>query len=89
VAGGGASQGATNVEVEGTGPELGDDVGSLLQDLVMRSADASVLGSASPSDAAPAFGSSGATGPGVLGPYLLGSLGLTPPPINYRRVGMR
>jgi hypothetical protein len=84
---GGASQGASVVEVVGPGPQLGDDTGRLLRDLVMCSASASVPGSATPGDAAPTPRSSCAMGPRVSRLYLSGSLGFTPPPINWRWVG--
>jgi hypothetical protein len=43
---GGTSWGAAGVGVVGVGPQLGDDVGSLLQDLVMCSDGAGIPGSA-------------------------------------------
>jgi hypothetical protein len=52
---GGTSQGATGIEVVGTGPHIGDDVWSLLQDLVMHDIGAFVLGSAALGDVAPAL----------------------------------
>jgi hypothetical protein len=49
---GGTSWGAAGVGVVGVGPQLGDDVGSLLQDLVMCSDGAGIPRSAAPGDAA-------------------------------------
>jgi hypothetical protein len=72
--------------VEGTNPQLGNDAGSLLWDLVMRDTDAGVPGSAATGDAALTLGSSSVMGPGVSGLYLSGSLGFPPPPINWRWV---
>jgi hypothetical protein len=72
--------------VDGAVPQLSDDVGGLLQDLVMRDADIGVPGSATPGNAALAPESLGAVGPGVSGLHLLGSSGFPPPPINWRRV---
>jgi hypothetical protein len=71
----------------GTIPQLGVDVESLLQDMVMHSVGAGVPRSAAPGDTAPAPASSGAVGPGVSGLYLPGSPGFPPSPINKRRVG--
>jgi hypothetical protein len=62
----GATQGATGVGVVGAGPKLGDDAGTSLQDLVIRGADAGVLGNAIPGDTALVPGSSGAIGLGYL-----------------------
>jgi hypothetical protein len=76
--------GAAGVEVEGIGPQLGDDAGSLLLDLVMCSAHTGVLRSATPGDVAPAYGSSKAAGPRVSGLYLPGSPSFLPLPINWR-----
>jgi hypothetical protein len=63
----GTSQGAASVDVEGTGAQLGDDAGNLLQDLVMRGAKAGVLESATPGDATLAPRSTGAVGQGISG----------------------
>jgi hypothetical protein len=84
---GGAFQGAIDVEVVGTTPQLGDDVGSVLWDLVMHGTDVGVPERAAPGDAAPAPRSSGAAGLGISGLYLLGSPSFLPPPINWRQVG--
>jgi hypothetical protein len=62
----GTSQGAASVDVEGTGIQLGDDAGNLLQDLVMRGAEAGVLESAAPGDATLAPRSMGVVGQGIL-----------------------
>jgi hypothetical protein len=43
---GGATQGAADIKVVGTSPQLGDDAGSLLWDLVMRGVNAGVPRSA-------------------------------------------
>jgi hypothetical protein len=52
---GGATQGATGVGVVGASPQLGDGIGSLLWDLVIRGTSAGVPGSAVLGDAAPAL----------------------------------
>jgi hypothetical protein len=82
-----ASQGTTSVEVVGTASQLDDDIKSLLQDSVMHGVDTCVLRSAALGDAAPAPGSSDATGPGVSRLYLPGSASFLPPPINWRQLG--
>jgi hypothetical protein len=82
----GASQGTTGVEVVGAGPQLGDDIGSLLWDLVVRGADAGVPVSVAPGDAAIALESSSAAGLGVSRLYQLGSPSSSHPTINWRRV---
>jgi hypothetical protein len=84
---GGATQGASGVRVVGAGPQLGDDVKSLLRDLVMCGIGIGGLGSAVLGDTALAPGSSSATCLGVSGLYLPDSLGFPPSPINWRRVG--
>jgi hypothetical protein len=73
--------------VVGASPRLGDDVRSLLQDLVIRNAGTSVLRSATLGDEAPSPRSSSADDPRISELWLLGSLGSLPPPINWRRVG--
>jgi hypothetical protein len=61
---GGALLGNIDVEVVGASPQLGDDAGSLLWNLMMRGA--SVPRNSTPGDAAPTPGSSGVAGPRVL-----------------------
>jgi hypothetical protein len=61
----GATHSATGAGVVGTGPQLGDDIGSPLWDLVMCSTGTGVPESAVPGEATPALGSSGAAGLGV------------------------
>jgi hypothetical protein len=78
----GTSEGTAGIGVVGAGPQLGDDTGSLLWDLVMHDTIVVVPGSAVPGDAALAPGSLVAAGPGVSGLYLLGSPGFPSPPIN-------
>jgi hypothetical protein len=78
----GGSQGATDIKVVGTRPQLGNDAGSLIRDLMMHSVITGVPGSAVLGDVAPAPGSSGVVGPGVSGLYLSGSLDFLTPPIN-------
>jgi hypothetical protein len=78
----GASRGATGVKVIGVSPWLGDDAGSLLQDLVMCGTSAGVPRSAALDDAAPTPGSLVAVGLGVSGLHLSGSPGFLLPPIN-------
>jgi hypothetical protein len=77
---------ATNVEVDGAGPQPSNDTGGSLRDLVMCGADISLLGSAATGDAAPASGPSSDVGLGVSGLLLPGSLGFPPSPIEWRRV---
>jgi hypothetical protein len=84
---GGASQGATSVKAVGTGPRLGDDVGSLLRHLVIHGAGVSVPGSVALGDVAPAPVSSSVADPVVSGQYMLGSPVFLPPPTNWRWVG--
>jgi hypothetical protein len=84
---GGALQGGTGVEVVGAGLWLGDDNGSLLQDLVMCGTSTGIPGSTTPGNAAPAPESSGVVDPGVSGLHLSGSPGILLLPINWRRVG--
>jgi hypothetical protein len=74
------------VEVTDTGPWLGDSVVGLLQDLVVRGADASVAKSAAPGDVAPTPRSSSTVSPWVSGFCEPGSPGSLPWPINWRRV---
>jgi hypothetical protein len=59
----GALQGPVGVEVVGTGPRLGDDIGSLPWALVVHAIDASVSGSTTLGDAALPFRSPSAAGP--------------------------
>jgi hypothetical protein len=84
---GGTSQGTASIEVVGAGPQLGEDVGSLLQDLVIRGTAVGAPESDAPGDAVPAPESSGGVGLGASGLYLSSSPGFLPPPINWRRVG--
>jgi hypothetical protein len=60
------------------GLRLSDNTGSLLQDLVVHGAGASIDGSAALDDVAVAPGSSSTMGPGVSGLYLPGSPALCP-----------
>jgi hypothetical protein len=78
--------GVTGVEVADTGPQLSDSTRSLLQDLVVCSADVNIPKSAYPSDAAPVPGSSSTMSPGRSGLYLPGFPGSLPPPINWRQL---
>jgi hypothetical protein len=69
VLGAGASEGATGTEVVDAGHRLGDSIGSLLQDLVVRGTGAGIPGSATPCDTALAIVSSRVVGPGISGLY--------------------
>jgi hypothetical protein len=85
----GAAQGAGGIEVADAGPRLGDSVGSLLQDLVVRGADAYVPRSAAPGDMALAPRSLSAMGPGVSGLYLSDSPNSLPHPSTRDGWGTR
>jgi hypothetical protein len=61
----GMSQVAASVEVGGDGPQLSDDTGGWLWDLVKCGPGIVVLRSAASGDAAPAPGSLGNAGPGL------------------------
>jgi hypothetical protein len=78
---------AASVEVDGADPQPNNDTGGSLQDLVMRGTGIGVPRRAVPGDAAPAPGSSRATGPRVSRPLILGYLGFPPLPIDWRLVG--
>jgi hypothetical protein len=82
----GVSQCAASTEVDGAGPQLGDDEEGLLLDLVRRGANIDVLGSAATHNVAPAPGSSGIVSPRESGLPLPGSPGFLPPHIDWRRV---
>jgi hypothetical protein len=59
---GGATQGVAGIGVLGADPQLGDDTGSSLRDLVIRGVGVGVPGSAVPSDLARTPRSTGAMG---------------------------
>jgi hypothetical protein len=80
------SQGAAYIEVDGAGPQLSDDVGGLLQDLVKHGAIIDVPRSATSGDAAAAPGFLGTADLGVSELHLPGPPGFPPLPINWRRV---
>jgi hypothetical protein len=71
----GASVGIVSVEVDGACPRLGDDVGCLPHDLLVRGALLGMPGSATMDDVIPAPDSSGATGPEATRLLLSDSLG--------------
>jgi hypothetical protein len=83
----GVSQGVACVEVDGAGPQLSDDVGGLLWDLVKRGTGINVPGSVAPGDAVPPPGSIGTTGLVLSGLDLPGSPGFLHVPIDWRQVG--
>jgi hypothetical protein len=78
----GAPWGTTSVEVADASPRLGDSVLGLLQDLVVRDTGASIAGSATLGDAAPALESLSIVSLGVFGLCVLGSPGSSSLPIN-------
>jgi hypothetical protein len=83
----GMSQGAANIEVDGAGPQLGDDDGGLFLELLRQGVGIDVLGGAAPGITAPAPKSLGTTSSGFLGLPLLGSPSLPSPPIDWRQMG--
>jgi hypothetical protein len=64
----GMSQGAANIEVDGAGPQLGDDDGGLFLELLRQGVGIDVLEGAAPGITAPAPKSLGTTSSGVFGP---------------------
>jgi hypothetical protein len=85
----GASQDATSIEVDGADPQLRDDVGCLLWDLVWRGVSIDVPGSATPGDAALAPGFLGVMGPGVSRQHLQCSPAFRPHLSTGGRWGMK
>jgi hypothetical protein len=78
----GASQGTADVDVDGASPQLCDDAGGLLQDLVKHCAGIDVPRSATLGDAAPTPRCLGTTGPGLSRLNLPSSVGFLPSPID-------
>jgi hypothetical protein len=74
----GVSQGIVCVKVDGAGPRLSHDVGSLLWGLVKCCASINVPGNATPGDVAPAPRSLGTTSSGVSRLHLPSPLGFCP-----------
>jgi hypothetical protein len=81
----GASLGIVNVEVDGAGPQPGDDVGGPLHNLVVHGAGLGTPVSTTPGTVILALESLGAKGPGTAELFLPGSPGSPSLPIDWGR----
>jgi hypothetical protein len=82
----GTPLGTVSTEADGADSRLGDDVVSLLRDLVVRGTGLGTPRRIDPSDAIPALGSSGIGGLGITRLLLLGTPDSSSPSIEWRQV---